>query len=164
MSEEELKAIIEQEIYRAMETDPEVFDSIASMVASDENCKYIQKLMADDSPLSDDDLALLLQMSGVEPNEDEDIDDSLIDSYADNLRNYLYTYKPEATAVDSSIDPEQEQIGIMAQDLEKVNPACVKETPEGVKTVDTRRLSLMNAGVIADLARRVRELEAQTGV
>ena len=46
----------------------------------------------------------------------------------------------------------------MAQDIEQVNPACVKETPEGVKTVDTARLAMMNAGAIGDLARELREL------
>lgn len=90
-------------------------------------------------------------------------DNSILDSYAENLRNYLYTYKPEATEIDSSIDPNEEQIGIMAQDLEQVNPACIKETPEGVKTVDTGKLALMNAGAIADVVRRLQALENKVG-
>ena len=105
-----------------------------------------------------EDTAWLLQQMGVYDNDDID-DESVIDKYASNLRNYLYTYKDSATAIDPSIDPQQQQIGIMAQDLEKVNPACVQETPQGVKTVDTARLALMNAGAIADLAREVQELK-----
>ena len=46
----------------------------------------------------------------------------------------------------------------MAQDIEMVNPACIKETPEGVKTVDTARLAMMNAGAIGDLARQMQDL------
>ena len=49
----------------------------------------------------------------------------------------------------------------MAQDIEKVNPACIKETPEGVKTVDTARLAMMNAGAIGDLARQLQDLSAK---
>ena len=83
--------------------------------------------------------------------------------YAEYLRNYLYTYKDEAQDIDPSIDPEEEHVGPMAQDIEKVAPDCVKETPEGVKTVDGQRLALVNAGVIGELARRVLELEARIG-
>ena len=83
--------------------------------------------------------------------------------YAEYLRNYLYTYKDEARDIDPSIDPEEEHVGPMAQDIEKVAPDCVKETPEGVKTVDGQRLALVNAGVIGELARRVLELEARIG-
>lgn len=89
----------------------------------------------------------------------DDTDDSVLRGYADHIKNYLYTYIPEAQEIDSSIDPEQEHIGPMAQDIEKVNPACIVETPEGVKTVDTGRLAMMNAGAIGDLARQLRELK-----
>lgn len=89
-------------------------------------------------------------------NED---DTSMCDAYAQHIRNYLYTYKDSATAVDPSIDPEEEQIGPMAQDIEKVNPACVRELADGTKVVDTSRLALMNAGVIADLSRRLDAIE-----
>jgi SLT domain-containing protein len=85
-------------------------------------------------------------------------DQDLLNAYAKNIYNYAYNYKPEAGNVDPSIDPSQEHIGPMAQDIEQVNPACVKETPEGVKTVDTARLAMMNAGVIADIARQLQDL------
>ena len=84
--------------------------------------------------------------------------DSVLKAYADNIRNYVYTYKPIAQSVDPSIDTNEEHIGPMAQDIEQVNPACIKETPEGIKTVDTRRLSLMNAGAIGDIARMLEDL------
>ena len=84
-----------------------------------------------------------------------------MEKYAEFLRNYLYTYKDEAQDIDPSIDPEEEHVGPMAQDIEKVAPDCVKETPEGVKTVDGQRLALVNAGVIGELARRLLELEAR---
>ena len=70
----------------------------------------------------------------------------------------MYTYKPEATEIDPNIDPDEEHIGPMAQDIELVNPACVKETSDGTKTVDTARLAMMNAGAIGDLARQLQEL------
>lgn len=89
---------------------------------------------------------------------DDDNDGSVLNGYADYIKNYVYTYKPEATEIDSRIDPNQEHIGPMAQDIEKVNPACIKETPEGVKTVDTARLAMMNAGAIGDLARQMQDL------
>lgn len=89
---------------------------------------------------------------------EDDEDGSVLRGYADHVMNYLYTYKPEARKIDPSIDCSEEHIGPMAQDLEKVNPAVVKETAEGVKTVDTSRLALMNAGAIGDLARRLDEL------
>lgn len=88
----------------------------------------------------------------------DDNDGSVLSGYADYIKNYVYTYKPEATEIDSNIDPNQEHIGPMAQDIEKVNPACIKETPEGIKTVDTARLAMMNAGAIGDLARQLQDL------
>jgi len=85
--------------------------------------------------------------------------DDVLNGYMRHIRNYLYKYKPEAVKIDPSIDPNEEHIGPMAQDIEKVNPAAIIETPEGVKTVDTSRLALMNAGAIAELAREVAELK-----
>jgi hypothetical protein len=90
--------------------------------------------------------------------------DDVIDKYAEHIKNYYYNYKPEAQAIDPAIDPSEQQLGPMAQDIEQVNPAAVKETPEGVKEVDTGKLALMNAGAIADLARRMDKIsEMQSG-
>ena len=101
--------------------------------------------------------------SGFSPfdGDDEGVTDEMLEGYAKHLRNYLYTYKDEAQGIDPSIDPEEEHAGPMAQDIEKVAPDCVKETPEGVKTVDGNRLALVNAGVIGELSRRVLELEGK---
>lgn len=89
--------------------------------------------------------------------------DSVLNGYAEYIQNYLYNYKNEATALDPSIDPNEDQIGPMAQDIEQVNPACIVETDDGTKEVDTRKLALMNAGAIADLARKVEELAKMIG-
>lgn len=141
---------------------------VLPMVLSDEDMKDVKEIAHRGAPFSIDEVALLslaagADKSGYDLNEDEGADDSVIDGYAEHLRNYLYTYKDEAKDLDPSIDPNEEHIGIMAQDLEQVNPACVKEI-NGVKTVDTNRLALMNAGAIGDLARRLDELEAKVGI
>lgn len=86
-------------------------------------------------------------------------DESVLNDYANYIRNYVYTYKPEAQSIDPSINPNDEHIGPMAQDIEQVNPMCVNETPEGVKTVDTSRLAMMNAGAIGDIARQLKDIQ-----
>ena len=114
-----------------------------------------------DYNLTEDDVRQLVLDAG-EPEEDydEDNEDSILDAYARHIQNYLYTYKPEAQQLDASIDTTQEQIGPMAQDIEKVNPACINEV-QGTKVVDTNKLSLMNAGAIADLARDMESVLAR---
>lgn len=89
----------------------------------------------------------------------KEMSEDKVDDYAKYIRNFLYNYKEEATAIDPSINPNEEHCGPMAQAIEKVNPACIKETEDGTKTVDTGRLALMNAGVIGDLARRLEAIE-----
>lgn len=125
-------------------------------ISSDEDLDRViaESLQMTTRMLSDENFKVLFDSSDVY-NDDSDI----TDAYAAFVENYVYNYKPEATEIDDSIDPSEENIGIMAQDIEKVNPAVVKETPEGVKTVDTGKLALMNAGAIADLARRVAAIE-----
>ena len=91
--------------------------------------------------------------------DDKDWDEETMNAYADYIRNYWYNYKDMATEIDPSIDPDEEHLGPMAQDIEKVNPACIEETPEGIKTVDTARLAMMNSGVIADIIRRIMSIE-----
>lgn len=124
-------------------------------VVSDERMK--QLALKED--LSPEDTAFVMEQLGIDNSDIDEGNDDVLNKYAENLRNYLYTYKPEATQIDPSINPEEPQIGIMAQDLEKVNPSCVKETPEGVKTVDTNKLALMNAGALGDVVRRLQLLE-----
>lgn len=136
----------------------------------DARMKWIKEDWDRDGRPSRDDMLWLINQNGLfhhndrdyDPNDYDswgDEDGSLLGAYANNIKNYVYNYKPEATRVDPNIDPNQEHIGPMAQDIEQVNPACVKETSEGVKTVDTSRLAMMNAGVIGDLAREIQDIK-----
>ena len=138
----------------------------------DARMKWIKEDWDRDGKPSREDMMWLIKQQGpfhhndrdYDPNDYDnwnDEDGSILGAYADNIKNYVYNYKPEATKVDPNIDPNQEHIGPMAQDIEQVNPACVKETPEGVKTVDTSRLAMMNAGAIGDLAREIQDLKAR---
>ena len=138
----------------------------------DARMKWIKEDWDRDGKPSREDMMWLIKQNGLFHHNDKDYDPddydswgdedgSILGAYADNIKNYVYNYKPEATQVDPNIDPNQEHIGPMAQDIEQVNPACVKETPEGVKTVDTSRLAMMNAGAIGDLAREIQDLKAR---
>ena len=142
------------------------------LVLSDLRCKMIIDLLENGHGMTEDDFLFLAQKQGGKFNYNgrdydffndddwkDDEDDSVLGAYADHIKNYVYIYKNEAKSIDPSIDLNEEHIGPMAQDIEKVNPACVKETPEGVKTVDTARLSMMNAGAIGDLAREMGEIK-----
>lgn len=128
-------------------------------VLSDIDEKIVAELAGRDGPLTGDDMDMLSEILGDEPDFDGDEDGGMVEEYAENLRNYLYTYKESARETDPSIDTHEEHRGPMAQDIEKVAPDCVKETDGGVKVVDGDRLALVNAGVIGDLARRVIALE-----
>ena len=144
---------------------------------SDLRMKFIKEDYDTDGCCSPEDFIWLAEQQGGKYNHDgrdydffndddwnDDSDDSVLNGYAEHIRNFLYTYKPEATDIDPEIDPNEEHIGPMAQDIEKVNPACIKETPEGVKTVDTGRLAMMNAGAIGDIARQLRELTERLSI
>ena len=138
----------------------------------DARMKWIKEDWDRDGKPSREDMMWLIKQNGLFHHNDKDYDPddydswgdedgSILGAYADNIKNYVYNYKPEATQVDPNIDLNQEHIGPMAQDIEQVNPACVKETPEGVKTVDTSRLAMMNAGAIGDLAREIQDLKVR---
>ena len=133
-------------------------------ILSDNALKYVLGKKDRNEPYTAEDIKLLAEAAGKDANgnifgdDTAGWDDKVLDGYAEHLRNYLYTYKPEATEVDPSINPEQPHIGIMAQDAEKVNPSVVIEN-DGVKEVDTGRLSLMNAGAIGDAARHIKDIE-----
>lgn len=124
----------------------------------------IEELFKNKGNFSEEDVRQLIDQLGYS-DEDQDIDseedwdEETMEAHADYIRNYYYTYKDIAKDIDPSIDTNEEHLGPMAQDIEKVNPACVKETPEGVKEVDTQRLAMMNTGVIADIIRRLDSME-----
>jgi hypothetical protein len=127
--------------------------------------EIISAIVAEGPPYTENEIRILVKTIGDMDDKHnfnkygEAWKDDAVDKYAAYIHNYLYKYKPEATEIDPSIDPNEDHIGPMAQDIEKVNPACIEETEDGVKTVDTGRLALMNAGVIAQLARDVKELK-----
>ena len=86
-------------------------------------------------------------------------DNTVLKGYADNIRNYVYNYKPEAQALSPDNDPSVTHIGPMAQDIERVNPACVSKDANGIESVDTGRIAMMNAGAIGDLARSLEDIK-----
>lgn len=135
----------------------EAQDIYNDYILSDAKEKIVRGILSQQE-LDDTDRKVLQVMLRNDDCDTQEPDD-MVQEYADNLINYLYTYKPEATAIDPNIDPEEEHRGPMAQDIEKVAPDCIKETPEGIKKVDGNRLALVNAGVIGDLARRLIQLE-----
>jgi hypothetical protein len=126
--------------------------------------KEILGILSEEDSLSPEDLQVVCNCMDNDDFEDEEFDNGLAELYAKHIRNYLYKYKPEAKNIDSSIDPNEQHVGPMAQDIEKVAPDCVKETENGTKVVDGDRLALVNAGVIADLVRRLDALEEKLGV
>ena len=53
----------------------------------------------------------------------------------------------------------KEEIGIIAQDLEKVHPESVKEDSDGYKQISTMALQTINLGAIKELIDKVEYLE-----
>jgi hypothetical protein len=143
---------------------------VYSAVLSDEHVKRIHKavdprdtaaaIIESGPPYTKQEIMTLIKARGSDDfdNEPDDMPDDTLKKYAEHIRNFKYTYTDEAKTVDPNIDTSVEHNGPMAQDIEKVNPAAIKEV-NGYKTVDTGRLALMNAGAIADLAREVSELK-----
>ena len=66
----------------------------------------------------------------------------------------------EAAPGEGDRDPH---FGILAQEIERVIPGVVKSDPRGMKRVDAGHLTLGNTAVIAELARRIQELETKGG-
>lgn len=134
------------------------------MVISDIHEKMLKRIASKEGDYSEDDISTLMYIMGkgngkIDPSGGDEWSDDMVQEYADNLRNFLYTYKDSAREIDPDIDPTEQHRGPMAQDIEKVAPDCVRETDNGTKVVDGSRLALVNAGVIGDLARRVISLE-----
>jgi len=162
-----------EDVFFSVLDSPDIWKELISKaipyVISDERQKRIKTFANKNGPLTDDELNELVYTYGkgegnLDPSDMDNWTDDMVQEYADNLRNFLYQYKESATSIDPRIDPNEYHRGPMAQDIEKVAPDCVKETPEGVKTVDGNRLALVNAGVIGDLARRLIALEDKLGV
>ena len=100
-------------------------------------------------------------MAGAQIGSDERIKEptnttDMIAEVAGLVNNYTYHYKPGVGE-----DPSIEYSGVMAQELLQVDGyrSCVFEDHDGLLKVDTGRLALVNAGMIADLSKRLLMLE-----
>ena len=87
--------------------------------------------------------------------------DSTLDRYAKYVHNYKYQYNEEALKVNPNENLQTVHEGPTAQEVQKVNTDLVAKDPKsGYLTIkDPDRIALMNMGVIADLAREVKELK-----
>lgn len=85
----------------------------------------------------------------------QDSELEMLKELASNVGLYSYEYKPEFQQEEGAND--QENIGIMAQDLLKIPglASCVITNPDGSLAVDGNRLALSALGYIAALARRL---------
>ena len=84
-----------------------------------------------------------------------------ISKLAEDIGAYLYEYKPEAQEAYPNETNDEINVGPIAQELEK-NPATassVETDDKGIKHVNTDRLALSEMAIIADLARRLADLE-----
>ena len=106
--------------------------------------------------LSDERTKTLDEKTGEEP----------IDAFA-RINSYLYKYKPEAQAHYQGkygID-DKEHFGPMAQELadNPITESTVQPNEDGFLTVDTKQLTMTNTAMIAQLSRKIQELEAKLG-
>lgn len=85
----------------------------------------------------------------------QDSELEMLKELASNIGLYNYEYKPEFQQEEGAND--QENIGIMAQDLLKIPglASCVITNPDGSLAVNGSRLALAALGYIAALARRL---------
>ena len=79
------------------------------------------------------------------------------------IRSCEFTYTPEAvekTKVEilPGVD-EDAHMGVSAQDVESVLPEAVVDNGSGHKLVDTKEMTMANTAAIAELARKIKEIE-----
>lgn len=91
-----------------------------------------------------------------------DMGDDILDAFR-NIRSVEFNYTPEAieeakTEILPGVDND-EHIGVIAQDVEKVFPETVEDNGSGHKLVDTKELTMANTAAIAELARQLKELK-----
>ena len=129
---------------------------------SDCRMKWIRNAFDKYGKPSQEDYAWLTQRAGdYDFGSDDTEDDTVLKGYADFIRNYVYNYKPEAQEISPDNDPNVTHIGPMAQDIEKVNPACIHKDENGIESVDTGRVAMMNAGAIGDIARSLEDIKVR---
>ena len=89
-----------------------------------------------------------------------------IDCFA-KIHSYEFKYTPEAQEImrgRNHVD-DKEHLGVMAQEL-LMNPAtsaCVIKDTDGFLKVDTAQLTMANTATIAELSRKVQQLEQMLG-
>ncbi len=84
----------------------------------------------------------------------EDIkDSSKLDEAAEKIAPKEYSYKDGDGG---------KELGVIAQDVEKVMPQNVKDTPQG-KVIDVARQTGSNTALLMEVARRLRALEKKAG-
>lgn len=74
--------------------------------------------------------------------------------FLDELTGYKYKYANSAMGAGP-------QVGVMAQDLQKVAPQAVGTAPNGMKTIDYNKMGGTMLAALAGLANRVDELEKE---
>lgn len=88
----------------------------------------------------------------------------VLDAYK-NLDAIIFKYNNKAHSIEDSTGSVDDDLhtGIKAQDLEKspILASIVSTEPNGYKQVDTRELALANAAAIAELVKKVEELETR---
>ena len=89
-----------------------------------------------------------------------------IDCFA-KIHSYEFKYTPQAQEMMQGEDhvDDKEHLGVMAQEL-LMNPAtsaCVIKDTDGFLKVDTAQLTMANTATIAELSRKVQQLEQMLG-
>lgn len=91
-----------------------------------------------------------------------DMGDDILDAFR-NIRSCEFEYTPEAiqkTEVEilPGVDANK-HIGVAAQDVESVLPEAVIDNGSGHKLVDTKEMTMANTAAIAELARKIKDIE-----
>ena len=80
------------------------------------------------------------------------------------VRNFEYRTEDEIVDFDNPkaavIEKEGQQLGVIAQELEKILPECVKTQSTGVKTVDSDNLTWYLINAVKELSAKVTALES----
>tara|TARA_R100000315_G_scaffold58984_1_gene34493 strand:- start:343 stop:810 length:468 start_codon:yes stop_codon:yes gene_type:complete len=81
------------------------------------------------------------------------------------VRNFEYRTEDEITDFKNpkvvKVDKEGTQIGVIAQEIEKILPECVKTQSTGVKTVDSSNLTWYLINAVKELSAKVTALEGK---
>lgn len=93
-------------------------------------------------------------MAFSDKNLKENVEEFNPSEFLDSLTSYKYNYKNPKHG-------EGDQVGVMAQDLEKAAPQMVEETPEG-KVVDYSKAGGPLFASLADLHHRLKQLEGKS--